>query len=121
MQFSLANYDFDGSISNPYLAAAVIASALVFGLWMARLLLSKRTRIQKGVQLAGIYIASILGTELFLVVARLLMTRTVPPEAQVGYIGGIPTLLGPTLALAFGATIALGRWLLARMHSGRAS
>jgi hypothetical protein len=110
MQFSMVNVDMDGSLRNPYVAVATLLAVIVFGLWMASILLSQRPPLLKGIRLAGCYLASIVGTVVFQRVGKhILVLQHSTANTQVGFIGKVPLHLGPTCALALGVLLYLTR------------
>jgi hypothetical protein len=105
MQFTPEFIDMDGGLTNPSLAIAVVVAAIIFGIWMMRILRSRRPPLKKGIRLALAYGVSLIGTQMCLMMARLLMTSSHPQGVQVGFIGDIPLLAGPTAALILGAIL----------------
>lgn len=105
MPFTPEFIDMDGGITHPYLAMAVAVAAIGFGIWMMFILRSRHPPVKKGIRFAVAYGLSLIGTQLCLMVARLLMSASLPQGVQVGSIGDIPFLAGPTAALILGALL----------------
>jgi len=105
MQFTPEFIDMDGGLTNPSLAMAVVVAAIAFGIWMMLILRSRRSPLKKGIRLAVVYGLSFIGTQLCLVVARLIMSASLPQGVQVGSIGDIALLVGPTAALILAAML----------------
>jgi hypothetical protein len=105
MQFTPDFIDMDGGLTHGYLSMAVIFATIAFGAWMILTLRSRRPPLAKAIQIALIYLLSIVGTQACLITARLLIASSQPQGVQVGYIGDIPLLAGPTAALILAAVL----------------
>lgn len=61
MQFTLAQLDMDCSLANGAILAALVVTALLFGAWMASVLRSQRSSLQRVMRCSAVLLLSYVG------------------------------------------------------------
>ena len=111
-------------LGNAAVAWAIAISALLFGAWMARVLMSSRLLSRKAPLLAVLLVSSIVGSGFLQTLAiwtqASMAAFTIPGE--VGCIGErAPALLGPAATLVSALVFSSAGWLWRRVRSPRTS